>query len=88
MKMPRKLKKGRDNLFWTRHMIENRIQLIKNRDEYLEKQYSDRPSILSSLQEGIDEEIDFLKQKLKHPYPVTKWTRKAERMLFKKGEKK
>lgn len=25
-------------------------------------------------------EIDFLLNKLKHPYPVTKWTRKAEHL--------
>jgi len=34
-----------------------------------------------------EKEIAWCKEMLKHPYPVTKWTRKAEAKIFNKRKK-
>ena len=75
MKIPRKLKKGWNNLFWTKHQILLRLRMI----DYTEAHTKIDGSYLGpGLYVTFEMERKFLHERLKHPYPVTKWTRKAE----------
>lgn len=71
-KLPRKLKKGYKYVFSTRHQLLDRIELVS---ENINKYKSDRRVICS-----MQQELDYIQMRLKRPYPVTKWTRKAERL--------
>ena len=75
-KFPRKLKKGMDKLWYTRHMLFNRLRLLEN-------------ALLKGSFIGPDvyvvkeKDKEWCRQNLKHPYPDTKWTRKAEAKFLK-----
>lgn len=73
MKLPRKLKKGKDNVWWTKHRLVGRINLVQNTIDEIDQQ-GGVPC------ESCYDEIAFLESELKHPRRVTKWTRKAERL--------
>lgn len=71
--LPRKLKKGYKNLWWTRHQLIERINLVQTEIDEIEAQGG-------RAMHDCYLEVPRLKEKLKHPYRVTKWTRKAERL--------
>lgn len=72
MKLPRKLKKGYNHVWWTKHQIKDRILLVQGNIDKIEAQGGRAMSCYM--------EIAWLKEMLKHPYRVTKWTRKAEHL--------
>jgi hypothetical protein len=74
-KLPRKLKKGYNYVFFTKHQLLDRLELVSaTMTKYKSEGKSD--SWLRTFQM----EIDYIQERLKHPYPVTKWTRKAEHL--------
>ena len=73
MKLPRKLKKGYNHVWWTKHQIKDRILLVQGDIDKIEAQ-GGRAIMCCYM------EITWLKERLKHPYRVTKWTRKAEHL--------
>lgn len=76
-KLPRKLKKAMDKVWLTKRQLTNRLHSIENapfKGCYL----------AGWIYVSKEEEIQWCRQMLETPYPITKWTRKAERMIFNK----
>lgn len=73
MKLSRKLKKGKNHVWWTKHQIKDRILLVQCTIDEIEAQGG-------RATKDCYMEIEWLKERLQRAYRVTKWTRKAEHL--------